>query len=54
VSALLLRITTFKRIVKITDAVELKKQQDEIEGLKTLSKFKISQPYILKYHFLEK
>ncbi|MFV8357375.1 hypothetical protein ACNQGB_14450 [Flavobacterium sp. XS1P32] len=47
--------TTFKRIVKITDAVELKKQQEEIEGLKTrFSKFKIIQPYILKYHFPRK
>ncbi|MFV8332270.1 hypothetical protein [Flavobacterium sp. GSP14] len=47
--------TTFKRIVKITDAVELKKQQDEIEGLKTrFSKFKIIQPYILKYYFPRK
>ena len=47
--------TVFKRIVKITDAVELKKQQDVIEGLKTrFSKFKISQPYILKYHFPRK
>jgi hypothetical protein len=47
--------TTFKRIVKITDAVELKKQQDEIEGLKTrFSKFKIIQPYIMKYHFPRK
>ncbi|MFV8334506.1 hypothetical protein ACNQF7_00305 [Flavobacterium sp. RSP29] len=45
----------FKRIVKITDAVELKKQQDKIEGYKTqVSKFKITQPYILKYHFPRK
>ena len=45
----------FKRIVKITDAVELKKQQDMIEGYKTqLSKFKITQPYMLKYHFPRK
>jgi hypothetical protein len=42
----------FKRIVKVTDAVELKKQQDKIEGYKTqVSKFKITQPYVLKYHF---
>ncbi|MDI1304511.1 MAG: hypothetical protein PSX42_06670 [bacterium] len=42
----------FKRIVKITDAIELKKQQDKIEGYKTqVSKFKITQPYILKYNF---
>lgn len=45
----------FKRIVKITDAVELKKQQDKIEGYKTqVSKFKITQPYLLKYHFPRK
>ncbi|MFV8368189.1 hypothetical protein [Flavobacterium sp. LB2R40] len=45
----------FKRIVKITDAVELKKQQDKIQGYKTqVSKFKITQPYILKYHFPRK
>ncbi|MFV8393850.1 hypothetical protein [Flavobacterium sp. LB2P6] len=45
----------FKRIVKITDTVELKKQQDKIEGYKTqVSKFKITQPYILKYHFSRK
>ncbi len=45
----------FKRIVKITDAVELKKQQDKIEGYKTqVSKFKITQPYHLKYHFPRK
>ncbi|MFV8440737.1 hypothetical protein [Flavobacterium sp. LB2P44] len=45
----------FKRIVKITDASELKKQQDKIEGYKTQgSKFKITQPYVLKYHFSRK
>jgi hypothetical protein len=45
--------TTFKRIVKITDAVELKKtrRNRRIEGF---SKFKIIQPYILKYHFPRK
>ena len=43
---------TFKRIVKITDAEELKKQQDEIEGYKKqVSKFKITESYLLKYHF---
>ena len=47
--------SVFKRIVKITAAVELKKQQDKIEGLKTqFSKFKITQPYLLKYHFPRK
>jgi hypothetical protein len=51
VSALLLTALHLK-IVKITD--ELKKAK-EIEGLKTrFSKFKIIQPYIMKYHFLEK
>lgn len=45
----------FKRIVKITDPVELKKQQDKISDLKTrVSNFKINQPYILKYHFPRK
>jgi hypothetical protein len=44
--------SVFKRMVKITDPLELKKQQDKIEGYKTqVSKFKITQPYILKYHF---
>jgi hypothetical protein len=45
----------FKRIVKITDPVELKKQQDKILDLKTrVSNFKINQPYVLKYHFPRK
>ncbi|MBP2284321.1 hypothetical protein H4V97_002639 [Flavobacterium sp. CG_23.5] len=45
----------FKRIVKITDPVELKKQQDKIATLKTrVSNFKINQPYVLKYHFPRK
>ena len=45
----------FKRIVKITDPVELKKQQDKISDLKTrVSNFKINQPYVLKYHFPRK
>ncbi len=45
----------FKRTVKITDEVELKKQQDKISELKTrVSNFKINQPYVLKYHFPRK
>jgi hypothetical protein len=45
----------FKRIVQITDAVELKKQQDKIAELKTrVVHLKISQPYVLKYHFPRK
>jgi hypothetical protein len=45
----------FKRVVKITDEVELKKQQDKISELKTrVANFKISQPYVLKYHFPRK
>ena len=45
----------FKRIVKITDPVELKKQQDKISDLKNrVSNFKINQPYVLKYHFPRK
>jgi len=45
----------FKRTVKITDEVELKKQQDKISALKTrFSNFKINQPYVLKYHFPRK
>lgn len=45
----------FKRIVKITDEVELKKQQDKISELKTrAANFKINQPYVLKYHFPRK
>ncbi|MDI6031860.1 hypothetical protein QLS91_02115 [Flavobacterium sp. LB2P84] len=47
--------SVFKRIVKITDPIELKKQQDKIEGYKTqVSKFKITQSYVLKYHFPRK
>jgi len=47
--------SVFKRMVKITDAIELKKQQDKIEGYKTqVSKFKITQPYVLKYNFPRK
>lgn len=45
----------FKRIVKITDALELKKQQEKIERLKIhLSKFKGTQDFVLKYHFPRK
>jgi hypothetical protein len=45
----------FKRTVRITDEVELKKQQDKISELKTrVSNFKINQPYVLKYHFPRK
>ncbi|MFV8268354.1 hypothetical protein ACNQGP_00270 [Flavobacterium sp. GT2N3] len=47
--------SVFNRIVKISDAVELKKQQDKIEGFKTqVSKFKITQDYVLKYYFPRK
>ena len=42
----------FERNVKITDIVELKKQQDIIESYKKqLFNFKINQPYVLNYHF---
>ena len=45
----------FNRIVKITDAVELKKQQGEIDGYKAqVSKFKITQDYVFKYYFPRK
>lgn len=45
----------FKRTVKITDSLELKKQQDKISELKTrAANFKINQPYVLKYHFPQK
>lgn len=47
--------TIFKRIVSITDTVELKKQQDLISERKTeLSNFKITQSYTLNYHFPKK
>lgn len=43
----------FKRMVKITDKVELKKQQDKIAELKTrFSNLKLNQSYVLNYHFL--
>lgn len=44
----------FKRIVKITDLVELKKQQEKISASKARLKFKINEPYILNYHFPRK
>jgi hypothetical protein len=45
----------FKRIVKITDEVELKKQQGKIAALKTrFSNLKLNQPYLLQYHFPRK
>lgn len=44
----------FKRIVKITDPVELKQQQDNILALKSRLKFKINEPYTLNYHFPRK
>lgn len=44
----------FKRIVKITDPVELKQQQDNIVALKSRLKFKINEPYTLNYHFPRK
>ncbi|MBX9808540.1 MAG: hypothetical protein K2X95_12180 [Flavobacteriaceae bacterium] len=44
----------FKRIVKITDPVELKKQQDKIVASKARLKFKINEPYVLNYHFPRK
>ena len=45
----------FKRIVKVTDTVELKKQQDRIVKAKTQrSKIKIIETYTLKYHFPRK
>jgi hypothetical protein len=44
----------FKRIVKITDPVELKKQQDKIVASKARLKFKINETYTLNYHFPQK
>lgn len=45
----------FRRIVSITDAVELKKQQAKILEIKEqFSKAKISQSYVLNYHFPRK
>ena len=45
----------FKRMVRITDLAELKKQQDEISELKSrFSNLKLNQPYLLSYHFPRK
>jgi hypothetical protein len=45
----------FKRMVTITDAVQLKKQQDQIKELKNrYSQSKINQSYVLKYYFPRK
>lgn len=45
----------FKRIVKITDSIELKKQQVKISEIKTrISNLKINQSLILNYHFPRK
>lgn len=47
--------STFKRIVKITDEAQLKKEQEKIEELKDrFSKFKVAQEYVLKYYFPRK
>ena len=44
--------TRFHRIVKITDPVELKKQQDELATVKErISKFPLKQSFELKYYF---
>jgi len=44
--------TRFHRIVKITDPVELKKQQDELANIKErISKFPLKQSYELRYYF---
>ena len=47
--------TIFKRIVTITDPIELKKQQDLISERKSqLAKFNIVQSFTLEYHFPKK
>jgi hypothetical protein len=47
--------TIFRRIVSITDAVELKKQQAKILEIKEqFSKVEINQSYVLNYHFPRK
>lgn len=47
--------TIFKRIVAITDPVELQKQQTKLSEIKSqFSKAKISQSYVLNYHFPRK
>ena len=44
--------TRFHRIVKITDPVELKKQQDELATIKErISKFPLKQSFELRYYF---
>lgn len=44
--------TIFKRIVSITDSVQLQKEQIKISEIKDqFSKAKISQSYVLNYHF---
>jgi hypothetical protein len=45
----------FKRIVAITDALELKKEFDKVEEYKGYYKgYKLVQNYVLKYHFPRK
>ncbi|WP_243699466.1 hypothetical protein [Flavobacterium caseinilyticum] len=47
--------SVFKRTVRITDTAQFKKQQEEIEKLKTrFSKFKVTQDFVLKYQFSRK
>ena len=47
--------TIFKRIVKITNSVQLKMAQDKIDDLKKqYSKLNLVQTYTLKYHFPRK
>lgn len=44
--------TRFNRIVKITDPVELKKQQDELATVKErIAKFPLKQSFELRYYF---
>lgn len=45
----------FSRTVKITDSIQLKKEFDEIEKIKTHYKdYKLVQSYVLDYHFPRK
>ncbi|TDE06181.1 hypothetical protein [Flavobacterium hiemivividum] len=47
--------TIFRRIVSITDSVQLQKEQSKISEIKKqFSTAKISQSYVLNYHFLRK
>ena len=47
--------SVFNRIVKIKDAVQLKKQQGKINRYKTqVSKFKMTKDCVLKYYFSRK